>query len=604
MFVHPAVRPLLAGKRPAGGGSAAAGEASPSSSCPPSSTAAATPTAAASSARSGAEAETEDGDREENRPGYVPANPRSNVPEVSAGVRNLSHRVKRRFVVGNVSKWIQCDQREDLSTHKWMMYVRGGDRDSPDVSDVVRKVRFLIHPSYHPHDLVDVDRPPFHLTRRGWGEFPARVQIHFRDAGDKPVDIIHHLKLDRTYTGLQTLGAETVVDVWLHDSRAVSRARERDEKVTKSEAIIDKFENAPEGLVIPHDDVSDIMQPSMLPDFHADSFPQVKVERSDGEQHAPSAEGSALEAARQQKTKMVVFKTESGQLQQQPLSSQMTARRLPNNNCPSSNCNGAASPGKTTYIRYKDKKGKKYLLPVTVLPNNHRKFVSDATANETSQVGQKAPSGANVICAKPLLASSNNKKACNGVDGDSASVLQSGPTEVVSEQKVVARANGISLVKERHFVRQKNRGSPARAGTTGGGGGGGGGAVSLLRSSSPVSSSALRQRGGGVSLLRKNNSPVAASLTSSAGITHVLSTTSAKAITPSTAKMANKTLLESAIPSVSLDQWSAILGKGNDQEDGQQEVEERLLGRSWELLKRQIGYYKLLRCCYFIRALI
>ncbi|PIO31548.1 hypothetical protein AB205_0072630 [Aquarana catesbeiana] len=57
--------------------------------------------------------------------------------------------------------------------------------------------------------------PPFHLTRRGWGEFPVRVQIHFKDSQNKRIDIIHNLKLDKTYTGLQTLGAETVVEVEL-----------------------------------------------------------------------------------------------------------------------------------------------------------------------------------------------------------------------------------------------------------------------------------------------------------------------------------------------------------------------------------------------------
>jgi len=34
---------------------------------------------------------------------------------------------------------------------------------------------------------------PFHLTRRGWGEFPVRVQLHFRDGITKSVDIIHKL---------------------------------------------------------------------------------------------------------------------------------------------------------------------------------------------------------------------------------------------------------------------------------------------------------------------------------------------------------------------------------------------------------------------------
>lgn len=47
---------------------------------------------------------------------------------------------------------------------------------------------------------------PFHLARRGWGEFPLRVRIVFKDRLNKPVDVIHNLKLDKTYTGRQTLG--------------------------------------------------------------------------------------------------------------------------------------------------------------------------------------------------------------------------------------------------------------------------------------------------------------------------------------------------------------------------------------------------------------
>lgn len=47
----------------------------------------------------------------------------------------------------------------------------------------------------------------------GWGEFPVRVQLHLKDSRNRKIDIIHHLKLDRSYTGEQTLGAETHVDV-------------------------------------------------------------------------------------------------------------------------------------------------------------------------------------------------------------------------------------------------------------------------------------------------------------------------------------------------------------------------------------------------------
>ncbi|KAJ8961459.1 hypothetical protein NQ318_014707 [Aromia moschata] len=59
---------------------------------------------------------------------------------------------------------------------------------------------------------------PFHLSRRGWGEFPLRVQIFFKCSLNKPVSIVHNLKLDKTYTGRQTLGNETIVDVYLHDN--------------------------------------------------------------------------------------------------------------------------------------------------------------------------------------------------------------------------------------------------------------------------------------------------------------------------------------------------------------------------------------------------
>lgn len=40
---------------------------------------------------------------------------------------------------------------------------------------------------------VMYSQAPYHLTRRGWGEFPVRVQLHFRNGVTKSVDIIHKL---------------------------------------------------------------------------------------------------------------------------------------------------------------------------------------------------------------------------------------------------------------------------------------------------------------------------------------------------------------------------------------------------------------------------
>ncbi|XP_054717548.1 LOW QUALITY PROTEIN: YEATS domain-containing protein 2-like [Uloborus diversus] len=133
--------------------------------------------------------------------------------------RGPRFKTKCKIVIGNVSKFIPVWQREenDQSTHKWMIYVRG-DKHNPDIEGFVKKVRFLLHPSYRPTDIVEISHAPFHLIKRGWGEFPVRVQLHFHDARNKPVDVIHNLKLDKTFTGLQTLGAETVVELYLFKS--------------------------------------------------------------------------------------------------------------------------------------------------------------------------------------------------------------------------------------------------------------------------------------------------------------------------------------------------------------------------------------------------
>ncbi|XP_029380366.1 YEATS domain-containing protein 2 isoform X2 [Echeneis naucrates] len=169
----------------------------------------------------------EDSSRQERRPGRNTGQDTFGVPSsIRADQRVTYHTTgdeasrlyaKKTIVVGNVSKYIPPDKREenDQSTHKWMVYVRGSRRE-PSIDHFVKKVWFFLHPSYKPNDLVEVSEPPFHLTRRGWGEFPVRIQIHFKDPRNKRIDIIHQLKLDRTYTGLQTLGAETVVDVELH----------------------------------------------------------------------------------------------------------------------------------------------------------------------------------------------------------------------------------------------------------------------------------------------------------------------------------------------------------------------------------------------------
>jgi len=128
--------------------------------------------------------------------------------------------ITKRIIVGNTSQYLLTSAKNDATTHKWMVYVRGPPEDD-EISQFISSVWFFLHPSYAPNDLVKVTKPPFHLVRRGWGEFPIRAQLHFDDPQQRPIDIIHNLKLDKTKTGQQTLGAETIVDIELEKASAI-----------------------------------------------------------------------------------------------------------------------------------------------------------------------------------------------------------------------------------------------------------------------------------------------------------------------------------------------------------------------------------------------
>ena len=114
----------------------------------------------------------------------------------------------------SVKSTVESSQyNKDLITHKWMIYLRSPN--CAKLENYIKKVVFYLHFSYKPYDVVEVRSPPFQLIRKGWGEFPIRVQLHFKDPRNKRVDINHLLKLDWTQTGLQTFGGETFKDIEL-----------------------------------------------------------------------------------------------------------------------------------------------------------------------------------------------------------------------------------------------------------------------------------------------------------------------------------------------------------------------------------------------------
>lgn len=74
---------------------------------------------------------------------------------IGDSVRNRK-KTKFRVVVGNISKYMPAKNKEDNSTHKWMIYVRGS-KESPNVSHFIKKVVFYLHPSYRPCDVIELE---------------------------------------------------------------------------------------------------------------------------------------------------------------------------------------------------------------------------------------------------------------------------------------------------------------------------------------------------------------------------------------------------------------------------------------------------------------
>ncbi|KAH8394198.1 hypothetical protein KR215_005232 [Drosophila sulfurigaster] len=141
----------------------------------------------------------------------------SSVPALNAS--RLNNKNKFHFVIGNTSKYIGGSDYEPQGSqglaYKWLVYVQAKNLPHP-METYLKKVRFQLHHSYRPNDIVDVHSPPFQLSRRGWGEFPMRIQLYFQEhLQQKPVQLMHTIVLDKTMCGLHTMGGETTVEVWL-----------------------------------------------------------------------------------------------------------------------------------------------------------------------------------------------------------------------------------------------------------------------------------------------------------------------------------------------------------------------------------------------------
>jgi hypothetical protein len=409
--------------------------------------------------------------------------------------------------------------------------------------------------------------------------------VHFKDVRDKPIDIIHHLKLDRTYTGLQTLGAETVVDVWLHNKTPA---------IAVSQTVVEEeakpLEDTPEGWVIPHLGKSDLLSEPFL------SSMQDPIEEEEEEEDT--------EVDRGEKDKTVLPKTEVKEEVMETEEEPVAAA-------------AAEVDRQTTYIRCTDKAGDPYYLPVTILPNNHQRQVGLLAGQPVGQPLRKPPlatraprnkinSGIRLLKTvepKMEIIDMQQTSAADGMSmlkratsaapllvkremelpslGENASVLK-------RQQLFDAAANGdVSFKKHSVLQLQKQRSvpcSPDRPSAAA--------AKSCSLTSSPVqpvasatnsSTSLLRTRSlqlpPGTSLLKRN---VAANSVAAAAVPHLQQ------------HVPQVTELEKAAPDVALSFWSRLLGR--NPEDTQAEIETRVAKRGLGGVKKQADHFAFFGC--------
>jgi len=89
---------------------------------------------------------------------------------------------------------------DEMQTHEWTLFLRGPNDNSNNQdhytlnSLVISKVVFQLHPSFA-QPTRELTEPPYEVTERGWGEFEAQIQIHWKDPTEQPTIVNHTIKL-------------------------------------------------------------------------------------------------------------------------------------------------------------------------------------------------------------------------------------------------------------------------------------------------------------------------------------------------------------------------------------------------------------------------
>lgn len=175
----------------------------------------------------------------------------SSIASQQADVQDLQSRfyIRKRVIIGNYARSLDSGldeaeaSRKQIPTHEWRLYLRPFDPHD-DISSYVKAVRFHLHPSYKPNDVVRVEEKPFELAMTGWGEFPALLEVIFTDPKNKPVEFVHFIRLRPCNSRSLQLMSEQAYDIELDKRTAMSKRLLEVENMDESSGAVYSVDDA------------------------------------------------------------------------------------------------------------------------------------------------------------------------------------------------------------------------------------------------------------------------------------------------------------------------------------------------------------------------
>ncbi|CAF0843770.1 unnamed protein product [Adineta steineri] len=105
--------------------------------------------------------------------------------------------IKKRLIIGNTHQLLSCDYNH--KQHEWTLFIRFDNDDQNDIGQYIKQIQINLHPTFTPSQII-LDKPPFRLTRIGWGVFTVHISIEFHAKWNKS-DLVTNWFLSFTNTG-------------------------------------------------------------------------------------------------------------------------------------------------------------------------------------------------------------------------------------------------------------------------------------------------------------------------------------------------------------------------------------------------------------------